>query len=260
MQAYIDASGTQAPGAGPLLCAAGFVARDSTWVAFARDWTETLTRYGVEQFSMADCAHSTGLFVSWKGDEKRRRSFLIELVDVAASHELTGVGSAIRNSDFHALNLEYHAEPYLSGPYSICAALAADRLRSSGIVNVAPRRKLEIFVERGDCGQSDLVDLMQRDVRKQVPIIIPKRKQNTQGLWQYVRPFELADMLAYEARLTLARMGDGKPVRGIAQYMEDKLAPKLGFTRLEGMRDVCAAVGIPRRDDRVHYARRRHEP
>jgi hypothetical protein len=112
IRAYIDASGSEAGKAPPVLCAAGFVATEAAWTVFEREWDVALKNAGVSQFSMEDCAHFTGEFRSWRGEDQdeRRRVFLAELVDIASRQQMLGFARAVRHVDFQHINLAFEAD------------------------------------------------------------------------------------------------------------------------------------------------------
>ena len=77
-KAYFDASGH--PAEGKVVSVAGFVAEETQWQHFQRNWQNTLDDFGVQALHMREFAHSVGEFTEWKNDEPKRRDFLKRLI------------------------------------------------------------------------------------------------------------------------------------------------------------------------------------
>ena len=64
---------------------AGFLATEEQWIEFDRNRNDCLRDFGVSGLHMKLFAHSRRDFVSWKGNEHKRRLFLVRLINIIAT-------------------------------------------------------------------------------------------------------------------------------------------------------------------------------
>jgi len=81
--AYFDGSGGKES---PVVVVAGFFAPSGAWLKLERDWKQCLAWHGLTELHMKNFAHSVDQYASWKGDEKRRKRLLGDLLRVIRDH------------------------------------------------------------------------------------------------------------------------------------------------------------------------------
>jgi hypothetical protein len=154
----------------------------------------------------------------------------------------------MRASTFAQLNAEYQAKESIGGPYAMCSALAALRMRNSpAVVALAPQH-FEVAVEHGDVNQKELFTLVERNPLDFEISAWPKAFEDDEGRTAYFRAFELADLLAFEHRLFIERQGSQREYeRKLPPLLEDAFTLDTGLLAVEALRIICEDFKIPRR-------------
>jgi hypothetical protein len=80
---------------------AGFVAANEQWERFEREWRAVLKRFNAPPLHMRTFAHSVNEFAEWKGDERRRISFLQALIGIIRIRTRTSFAAAVLVNDFN---------------------------------------------------------------------------------------------------------------------------------------------------------------
>ena len=134
---------------------AGFVAANEQWEHFEHEWREVLKRFNAPSLHMRTFAHSVAEFAEWKGDERRRVSFLEALIGVIRIRTRTLFASAVLIDDFKDVAkrypeiLEHHTPFAMAGNSCILkVAKCAQRYKIPGSdVALLSLAKQSVFVD-----------------------------------------------------------------------------------------------------------------
>jgi hypothetical protein len=199
--AYVDASGSPDDPLAQSFVLAGFLATESQWNRFEREWTRVLTAEGVTALHMREFAHFRGEFRAWRGAEDRRANFLQALGTVIKRHVRRSFSVGVRLADYRAVASTYQLAEQGPSLYAICAGLIARDIRQWLTQRHLEDPTLLVF-ERGDTGQDEwrLIHEMKMwtDWSGSEPFFIPKIKRDVGRQPVYLRPFEACDYLAFE--------------------------------------------------------------
>lgn len=188
---YYDASGTE--GSAAHVVVAGIAGTVSGWERVENCWSSLLEEEGVSNFHMKEFAHFRGPFTEWRGQEDRRASFLRKLIAIASS----GVDRAFITA-FHAPNTKALQEEIGSPQGAYAFAAASCIVRACDWYEGRPHRSgIHHLVEAGDTGQAPLRAAMDANSAWMGGYsVLPK----VDDAGNRVRPFEVADLIAYEYR------------------------------------------------------------
>lgn len=195
--AVFDASGKKNL---DFLVVAGFVANAKTWDEFSQLWNERLDRDGIRYFTMKEFSQCRGEFDGWRGDEKRRRSLLADLIKIIQGHACYKVAHVVPNAgvaNARAAFPESERRRFLLEAYAVagysCRRHLVGWARQEGI-----RSPIESVFDRGDLDRGRLLDLFKLEGWSE-PIFRPSRDENINGsLNPGFTPLQAADLLANE--------------------------------------------------------------
>jgi hypothetical protein len=166
--AYFDESGTKADTQAVVV--AGFIAPTEQWLAFERDWKSILSMFGVNSLHMRHFAHSTGEYVSWKGNENRRRDFLSRLIGTIKIRAHHSFACAVLMDAYRLADSKYKLHEVIT-PYTLaartCVGKAYDWAKHFNI----HEDHIAFFFEDGSEDKSDLMRRMERD-GKRAPVFL----------------------------------------------------------------------------------------
>lgn len=188
--AALDASGSEDTA---IFVVAGFVAPESAWESFGRQWQDRLNLENLPYFHMREFAHSVGPWKSWKGDERRRRNLYGDLISIIVETVSLKVGSVIAVSRFERIPQDLR-EHFRFTKYSLAARTVAADIR-----RWTQRERITINIpmvfEDGDKGKGDLMAVFEND---QLPMPQFRNKVDTVAGAALVAPLQAADIIAYE--------------------------------------------------------------
>ena len=191
--AALDASGSEDSA---VFVVAGFVAPESAWKDFRREWQDRLDRDSLPYFHMREYAHSVGPWKSWKGDERRRRTLYCDLMSIIAGTVSLKVGSVIAISRLKRIPQDLR-DHFHFGKYSLAArTVAADIRRWASRERITT--PIEMVFEDGDKGKGDLLAVLEND---QLPAPRFRGKVDrvtATGAAPGYLPLQAADIIAYE--------------------------------------------------------------
>ncbi|MDP9194436.1 MAG: DUF3800 domain-containing protein [Acidobacteriota bacterium] len=90
LQAYFDGSGEHT--STDFVCLAGYVADDSHWDKFCRDWYALLQKHQIAELHMREFNHGSGQYAEKGWTPAERDAILTEFVSVIREHVQLGVG------------------------------------------------------------------------------------------------------------------------------------------------------------------------
>lgn len=196
--AYFDASGT--PKDTDVVSVAGLVSTPAKWLAFSKKWQECLDAFGVPALHMKDFAHSTGEFSSWKHDEPMRKRFLSGLILAIENHIEYTVASAVLMKHYKSVDQRYRLSEFMR-PYTFAASTCVGAVTTWARASAYDPDEISYLFEKGDADQGDVTrcwDSRFPDSRLR-PIFLKKRdKHPDPQVCVPIRPFEAADLVAYE--------------------------------------------------------------
>jgi Protein of unknown function (DUF3800) len=114
--AYMDETGHAADDNQHFCGMAGFLATADRWEILEGRWKQTLKRFDVDYMHMKEYGPSTGIFKSWKGDERKRKAFFGELLSHLRDIRAIPFGSIYSLDAYRGLSKEDREilnEPYL---------------------------------------------------------------------------------------------------------------------------------------------------
>lgn len=164
---YLDAAGH--PSDQPILCAGGFLASESSWLAFEGSWKDALKKNGLpEVFHMTD-------FESRFKDHREHWNILRNLIDVISDHALASFSNTVSMEGYRRINRKFPLEEMYGKPYGVAASSVA-RLAHHWGNRYLPLGEFLVFVEQGTHHHGDMVECFRRDglddpipVRKEHP-------------------------------------------------------------------------------------------
>ncbi len=248
--AFYDASSHEQVTDQPLVVA-GIVSTEMQWREFECAWNRTLGLFGVSHFHMVDFAHFKGDFMSWIGEEERRRLFLIDLIEILRRTVMFGQVIRIVPDHYTAVNEIYHLDrDYWNGTYSYTALLCTAAIENWQQTRY-PNASVCHVLEKGDRGQGAIVELVDK-MRESSPLTIRPKQDRESGKWY--RPFEGCDFLAYESRRYVSDKIAGKRQRLRRSFdaLIKSLPVEAGFLDKNGLTTMCETYPdtFPRRDIR----------
>jgi hypothetical protein len=190
LTAYLDASMSQ-QGA-QVITIAGFVSTETKWLKFEKSWNAILNKYEVPYLHMNEFACSTGVFKAWKGEEKRRRRFLIDLIRVAKKGVHKGFACSMLMKDFEELNQEFRLREHWGNEYAFIGMNVVTSIMNWKNKQF-PHAKIKYVFEDGDLGNEHLKRCLQFE---SIPYSFTPKKACHNGILEYVTPFQIADFSA----------------------------------------------------------------
>jgi hypothetical protein len=172
---------------------AGWVASVQQWEDFTEDWQELLLEYGLDCFTMKDCAQWRGPFKCWCEDQ--RRSFLRRSCQIIKTHVQYGYASIVQHAEYRKVNESYTLKEYTKNEYALAGVTCVRNVWEWGKKH-HPGIPMEVVFHRGTKGYGGLIELMEEEFRY-TPIF---RSACEQEGPRPVIPLQVADFLAYEVR------------------------------------------------------------
>jgi len=211
LSTYLDGGGSVGDPSSKVFTVAGYLGTDEQWEALETEWQSILDRFDVPALSMKHLAHFRKDFVGWKGNEKKRASFLEALSGTIHKHDLEGFAFSL-NMD-HYREIDTHIRMTESfPPYALTAFFAVAKIRDWQR-RYRPKDSLLCLFELGDVGQGPVKDKLEReweDTGMLKPVFMPK-EWTENGVTKRCLPFQAADFLAYESNKMLSDfLGKGK--------------------------------------------------
>jgi hypothetical protein len=234
---YCDASGSEGDPA--TFGVGGYIASVESWLRFDATWRGLLAHNQLEYFRMAEFAHSTGQFVAWKGDEKRRKEFLEKLIAVINSHCSISIGVFVALEEYGLVN-QVHLLNEFMPPYVLCALSCIKKAREYRDRH-HPGESLELVFETGDLHAGMLVGWTQF-MYGTAPSFKGKREAT---------PLQAADFIAYEQRLgVLNQMLGGNVMVRFRKSFQRLLELRFdhGIYREMDLRVLCRSTYLPLRE------------
>lgn len=116
LRIVLDESGHRADPQCPVMAMAGAIASRDAWDTASEQWQGVLDRFEINDgLHMNEFAHSTGEFKTWKGDERKRRDFINDLLR-ASEPVQNYIGASIDCKQWESLPLK----ELLKDPYFQC--------------------------------------------------------------------------------------------------------------------------------------------
>src|SRR5579863_4271477 len=158
--AYYDESGTHSDSIAVVV--AGFVASDSQWVEFVRNWNETLVHFGISLFHMRDFNHSLREFSKFKQNKPDREWFLRQLLGHINLRLTHAVGHAVLMADYGAVNVAYALDAVFP-PYALAGRTCVAGVNRWAERRGIPKDQIQHAFEDGAKGKGYLADSVLRD-------------------------------------------------------------------------------------------------
>jgi len=167
---YLDVAGDPYQ---PMVCAGGFLAKETVWTAFSAEWESALLANG-----LTAPFHMTQFERIYK-NRPDHWDILRSLIDVIAKHALASFSNCINMEDYLRVNSKYPLEEMYGKPYGVAATSAVtlvhhwrSRHRHLGI--------MKVFVEGGTLHHGDMEECFRRDGLA-APTSVPKEHPAAQA-------------------------------------------------------------------------------
>ena len=186
---FFDASGKKDSHAS--VTVAGAVASARKWYRFEQEWVAVLKSEGVTDFHATDFAASLGEYKQWKGDTRRRSTFLKRLVEIIRRTVNKIFIVTVEMDAWNSVNKEYLLEEYFFSPFALAGYCVVDLLLQWQ-ERREKRRNLKIIFEDGD----DLQDW--RGLKKlcEGKAVVPERFSKSAAI-----PCQIGDLIAWKTRI-----------------------------------------------------------
>lgn len=221
MTSYFDASG----GSDQIVVSpAAVVASPEIWEEFDRRWSSSLASFKVTALHMKEFAHSKGEFEGWKCDQPKRRRFLNEMLWIIEDLVEYTAACGVRIDDYRYTDKYFKMSEFMR-PYTIGSLTCASRIVLWAEERGHHKDDLIWVFEKDDQDQSDL--------RKHWDVAYPEanvspifcKKKDTypdKNKCSHIRPFEAADLIAYENLQVHRLLGEKQ---GETIYMDELRRP-----------------------------------
>jgi hypothetical protein len=205
--AVYDASGTQSNKNQQPLGVAGLVSSAYRWTRLEAEWAAVLndSQFTVPYLHMNEFNASRGPFKSGWEDNAKRAQFLQRLCRVIKNNVNKVFMIYVPLRVFDAVNKQYKLDEGIGGAYSFAAVMTME-LVDLWMLRKHPREPLFHIVEKGDAGQGQFRRFCEENKLK--PHVVEKYDPKTN---KWFRPFEAADLVAYEFVTEFARAAE--PIR-----------------------------------------------
>jgi hypothetical protein len=252
--AYFDASGTPDT---QVLSVGGLVSTAEKWVAFSEAWQEILEAFEVSAFHMKDYAHSNGEFSSWKCDEPKRRRLLRALIRVIEDHVEYTVAHALLMNDYRAMDQKYCLSEFMR-PYTFVASSCVGAIGPWARGASYDPDAIAYVFEKGDIDQSDLPRCWESQFphMRIKPVFFKKSDKYPDPTIRPIRPFEAADLIAYENHKANIQLEDRQ--EGTVDLNELRYPLQMLLQRLPGAKQwrYSRASNIEKACSRYHVGLR----
>jgi hypothetical protein len=221
MTTYIDASGGSSE---VVVVPAGLVASPETWEEFDRRWNACLSEFGITALHMKDFAHFKGEFESWRFETRKRARLLNHLLWIIEDLVEYTAACAVYFDDYRYVDRHYYLSE-LMRPYTIGCLTCASAVVVQGKEKGWNKNELIWVFEKGDEDQNDLRkhwDVAYPDAAVGPIFCKKKDKYPNKSTCLPIRPFEAADLIAYE-HLQVHQLLDEK--QGGDMYLDELRQP-----------------------------------
>jgi hypothetical protein len=194
LAACFDASWTD----DSILVVTGFLSSVKLLADFEKRWAKLLADAGVPYFRMAEFAHSTGVFKDWKGNEGRRRAFLIKAIDIICEHVWVSIAAGVVLPAWQQCNQRYRLDEEDFRPYALCGWTCVDHVRLWCRAQRRPYQLGDVLLvfEHGDPDQGQLRRRVLKDFGQPIEI---REKIPTAGS-RPLGALQAADFAAWNVR------------------------------------------------------------
>jgi hypothetical protein len=215
MEAYFDESGTHTQS--PVVCVAGYLFTTEQAWHLDREWTSTLSKFGVSHFHATECGNGYGEFSQLTAEQ--RTEFTRQIIGIIKRRMTVGIAVSVSDNDFG----QVHSPQWLKGgPYVLCAAVAllgvtawADRRSYSG--------EISYHFEAGDKFQSTVNQVITEMSSSAVGRSGLRYHSHTFSGKRDRQPLQAADLIAYEWHRELKRLNGPPTKRSMRQSLESLL-------------------------------------
>jgi len=182
-----------------------------------KSYQATFQKYGVTSLHMEEFAGSRGEFASWKGNQKKRDAFLIDLARPAKLRVRLLVVTVLDKAAYDEVNAVYPLAERFQGKYAT-AVIFTMAIALEWLQKMAPAAKIATWLEPGDVGQASFLHNAD-DLLGWRPDLMGKRHPETA---EAMTLMQLSDFVSYEFRLAYERTykkGDPRPSRIGLQHL-----------------------------------------
>ena len=208
LRAYMDASGKSDDPNSKMVTVGGAVASLEQWTQFETKWQKMLSDFGVSELHMKYLAHFKNEYETWTED--RRRSFLLQSIEIMNSHCEGYMGATMPLEIFESLTEQQKA--LLNDPYYPCF-LGCVTGAATCVMHLSPEEGIELFVSDEPGFKGNAQKFWERCISDDAPPDLRIRLASlTLGLSpKRVLPLQAADLVAYEVNNHLTDAFNKKP-------------------------------------------------
>ena len=194
IEVYFDESGTHDGSMATLV--GGAMGEVSLWIMLSERWKEILDRHGVFLFHATDLNNFRGEYDGW--DERKRRQFTSELLDVIIDAMPLGLGIGVDNRVYDSVKSDY-LDVNLSA-YQFCCEWCISWANQHA-KHIFPTKTVAIVFEAGRKLSTPTIDY----INEHINLPIEKQPMSMAGIASVtmakkaeVVPLQVADLIAYE--------------------------------------------------------------
>lgn len=222
MTCYFDASGTKSE---VVVVPAGLVAAPEQWVKFDTEWNACLKEFKITALHTRDFVKCKEEFSSWRNDLPKRKQFLNHLMWIIENNTVYTAACGVLTADYKKVNAEYELSETMQ-PYTLGCLTAASSISNWAKTKSYPWSDFIWVFEKGDTHQDDLKrrwNIAYPNLTVEPIFLKKKDKYPDPKNHRPIRPFEAADLIAYE-HLAVHRLLDEAED---GELFEDQVSPAL---------------------------------
>jgi len=253
---YFDASGKASSASAIELVVSGFVSTPKKWNQFEQQWQALLDQFELPYFHMKEFAPSTGVFKDWKGKEKRRRTFLQQLIDITVENTEQSIAAGVLLKDWRKANRFYELHEKDFPPYSLCGHTCVEEVYLWCEEKNYPRNQVLFMFEDGDEDKGALMRRTRKDFGIEVRFGLKKPDGSIPDELPML-PLQAADFAAWHTRRILDQLArDGSVPRSSVRYDFEELFSRIPYEPYHRHFSMTAATPTEARPGEFSILRR----
>ncbi|HUL36025.1 MAG TPA: hypothetical protein VL128_19230, partial [Candidatus Eisenbacteria bacterium] len=127
-QSYFDESED-----GGTIVVSGWAASAKEWLVFEGEWSEYLTRNGIDAFHMNEFGKNGKHYHAWGDNPKRYCDFLLEGAAIIKRHVNFGISRGIFLKEYNEADRQCEIKSKIGPAFSVCGLLVACRAQKRGV-------------------------------------------------------------------------------------------------------------------------------
>jgi len=199
----------------------------------------------VPYFHMREFAPSVGVFKSWKGNEKKRRKFLSELLNITVKYTEQSIAAGVLQRDWRNANRTYKLRENDFPPYSLCGQTCIKEGYYWCDERNHPRNQVVFVFEDDDEDKGALIRRAKKDFG--IKLEFGEKVSNPDLPNQLpMMPLQAADFASWHVRRVLDRLArEGSVPRASVRYDFEELFSRVPYEGYHRYFSMTAAPPSP---------------